>query len=85
MGPNAAGPIVALQADGKIIIGGAFNSFNGVARNRVARVTSAGVIDLMFFPSGIGFGGIQDIVIQADGKILIVGNGAGGVLRLDTS
>ncbi len=37
-----------MQADGKIIVGGAFATINGVARNRVARLNSDGSLDPTF-------------------------------------
>jgi hypothetical protein len=40
-----------LMDDGKIIIGGDFTSVNGTTRNRVARLTEAGVVDTTFAPS----------------------------------
>ena len=43
--PNANGGvyIVALQPDGKIIIGGGFTAVGGVARNYLARINADGV------------------------------------------
>src|SRR3954469_15812568 len=56
--PNANGVIrvVALQADGKILLGGDFTSLspNGgaaVTRNRIARLNSDGTLDAAFNPS----------------------------------
>jgi hypothetical protein len=42
--------------DGKILIGGAFTTYNGVARNRIARIYSDGSLDHTFVP-GSGFSG----------------------------
>ncbi|MGK0200264.1 MAG: putative delta-60 repeat protein, partial [Yoonia sp.] len=55
-GTGADGPIRAIlvQADGKIVIGGDFTSFNGVARNRIARLNTDGSLDFTFTP-GSGF------------------------------
>jgi uncharacterized delta-60 repeat protein len=64
---------LALQTDGKIIVGGEFRSVNGVERISIARLNSNGTIDLSF-NSQIGVAGdIYSIAIQANGKILIVG------------
>ena len=71
----------ALQADGKIIIGGAFTSYNGTNRNRIARLNTDGSLDATFNP-GRGArkrrafllkGYVQTTTIQADGKIIIGG------------
>ncbi len=65
---------IAKQADGKIIIGGSFNSFNGTTTNRIARLNTDGSVDSTF---NIGTGAnfpISAISVLADGKILISGN-----------
>src|SRR5690606_4111773 len=33
---------IALQPDGRIVLGGNFDSFNGVSRNRIARLLNSG-------------------------------------------
>ena len=62
---------VALQSDGKVIAGGYFNRFNGVARNGVVRLNSNGSLDAAFNPV------LDDIVVTlalaADGKLLVGG------------
>ncbi len=64
---------VAIQEDGKIIIGGGFTSFNGTLRYSIARLLPSGAVDPSFNP-GIGADGpINTAVIQPDGKILIGG------------
>lgn len=64
---------IAVQADGKIIIGGDFIKVDGVARKNIARLNSDGSLDPSFNP-GSGFDGlINDIAVQADGKILVGG------------
>jgi uncharacterized delta-60 repeat protein len=70
---------VAIQADGKILIGGTFSSYNGTARNGIARLDANGNLDATFNPgTGIAysFGDpvIYAIAFQADGKIVIGGN-----------
>ncbi len=51
-GTGANGPIYALEVDieGKILIGGDFTSFDGVPRNRIARLLTNGNLDLSFDP-----------------------------------
>jgi len=64
---------MALQADGKIVIGGYFNSYDGVSRPRIARVNSNGTLDASFDPGTGTSGGVTDILVQPDGKIVLVG------------
>nr|WP_294939036.1 T9SS type A sorting domain-containing protein [uncultured Flavobacterium sp.] len=74
IGPNNVVTAIALQPDGKIIIGGNFSSFNGSVKNRIIRLNSDGSTDAGFT---IGTGAnnlISTIALQSDGKILIGGN-----------
>jgi uncharacterized delta-60 repeat protein len=68
---------VLLQLDGKIIIGGSFTSFNGISRNRIARLNSDGTLDTSFDPgTGPNSGANSTIFsasLQPDGKIIIGG------------
>ena len=64
---------LALQTDGKILIGGIFTSYNGTARNRIARLNTDGSLDASFLP-GSGTNVVYAITIQPDGKILIGGS-----------
>ena len=75
IGTGANFPIlaVAIQNDGKIIIGGGFTSFNGTNINRILRLNSNGSIDSSF-NVGTGFDNtIHSLNIQNDGKIIIAG------------
>jgi uncharacterized delta-60 repeat protein len=64
---------MALQSDGKIVVGGQFTSYNGTTRNRIARLNSDGSLDTTF-TVGTGFDAqVHTIVIQSDGKILVGG------------
>jgi len=66
---------VAIQSDGKLVIGGDFATFNGVTVNRIARLNSDGTRDTAFTTNtGTGFDvRPRSIVIQSDGKIVIAG------------
>ncbi|MEO7976677.1 T9SS type A sorting domain-containing protein [Flavobacterium sp.] len=72
---NANGDVysIALQSDGKILIGGIFSSYTGVSRNRIARLNTDGKIDTTFDPLLGTNNAINSIVVQPDGKILIGG------------
>ena len=75
-GANGAINVIALQADGKILIGGAFTNFNGTTTNGLARLNADGSLDTLTFNIGTGFiGAVNDIAVQpADNKIVVVGN-----------
>jgi uncharacterized delta-60 repeat protein len=73
-GGNSSISLSAIQEDGKIIIGGAFNSFNGIARNKIARLNSDGSVDNLFNPGILLTStSVNSILIQSDSKILIGG------------
>jgi uncharacterized delta-60 repeat protein len=64
----------AIQADGKIVVGGNFTSYNGFESKRIARLNPDGTLDNSF-NVGSGFNNIvRTICIQPDGKIIIGGN-----------
>ena len=69
--------VMALQPDGKILIGGNFNgTVGGQPRNRIARINPDGTVDIAFNPIATGpqgFG-VSAIAVQADGKILVSGS-----------
>jgi uncharacterized delta-60 repeat protein len=76
---------VALQSDGKVLIGGSFTKVNGVDRNRIARLDSNGTLDTDFLsddpenePDLVGVTGqngiVRALLLQPDGKILVGGN-----------
>ena len=65
---------LALQVDGKVIIGGDFTAFNQVARNRLARLNSDGSLDTAFDPGEGANQNVGPIAVQTDGKIVIGGD-----------
>ena len=81
---NAAVYAIALQADGKILVGGDFNKNEGISiggqmRNRIARLdATTGAAD-SFDPNAND--SVRSIAVQADGKILAAGffNGANSI------
>lgn len=86
-GPNDEIDSLAEQADGKILAGGFFTTFNGVARSGLARLNLNGSVDAGFNPSlavGNNFNQrvVRSIVVQPDGRIIAGGlfNQVSGVL-----
>ncbi|HKP68357.1 MAG TPA: hypothetical protein VJV05_03670 [Pyrinomonadaceae bacterium] len=66
---------VAVQADGKIVVGGSFSTFNGSALNQVARLNSNGSRDTSFDPTGVfSNSDVASIVPTPEGKYIVVGS-----------
>ena len=65
---------LALQSDGKIIIGGDFTAYNGVSRNRIARLNADGSLDVSFNPGTGANYNVIAVAVQSDGKILLTGS-----------
>jgi uncharacterized delta-60 repeat protein len=64
---------IDLQPDGKIFLIGGFSAYDSVSRNGIVRINSDGSLDTSFNP-GTGFNHyLESLVIQPDGKMLIVG------------
>ena len=72
-GADNANFSLAIQSDGKILVGGSFTSYNGISRNKIIRLNSDGTLDLSFNFEGDTVQYINDIAIQSDGKIIIGG------------
>jgi uncharacterized delta-60 repeat protein len=91
-GFNGETNAVAIQPDGKILVGGNFTQYNGTARNRIVRLNTDGSLDTTF---GIGTGfnaSVWAITIQPDNKILVggqfisySGSGRAGQVRLNSN
>jgi uncharacterized delta-60 repeat protein len=73
-GSNNTTFAIKLQPDGKILIGGNFTSYNGTARNRIARLNSDGSLDTTFAPGTGANQTVHTIAVQPDGKVVIGGN-----------
>jgi uncharacterized delta-60 repeat protein len=78
--PGAGGvyPFVhslAVQADGKILVGGLFTTLGGQPRNHLARLNANGIVDSGFNPGAGGgeYPSVYSLAVQADGKILVGG------------
>jgi uncharacterized delta-60 repeat protein len=62
---------IALQADGKILVGGSFTTLGGQTRNNIARLNADGSLDASFNPGANG--NVYSIAVQADEKIVLGG------------
>ena len=82
-----------MQPDGKVLIGGDFTSFGGVSTNRnyLVRLNADGTADTAFCENLRFNHRPQEIALQPDGKILVVGlfssyggvSGRNGLVRLN--
>jgi uncharacterized delta-60 repeat protein len=72
-GPNYWGSSISIQNDGKILIGGYFDSYNGIARKHIARLNTNGSLDTSFDPGTGPEDTFESISLQSDGKIIIGG------------
>jgi uncharacterized delta-60 repeat protein len=83
---------LAVQGDGKILVGGDFFLLGGAARNGMGRLNPNGTLDTSFNTAADGGYGVSTIAVQPDGKVLAAG-GLGlrfggvtrGVLRLSAN
>jgi uncharacterized delta-60 repeat protein len=67
---------IAIDSSGKIVVGGAFTSYNGTSEPYIARLNTDGSLDATFNPTGTGLNGAQVnvVVIDSSGKIIVGGN-----------
>jgi uncharacterized delta-60 repeat protein len=94
-GFNGAVNASALQADGKLVVGGAFTSFNGMVnstgpvvtttRNYIARLNTDGTLDNTFNAGTTLNGSVSSIAIEAAGNILVAGTFGGTIKRLTSA
>ena len=87
---GGAGMCLALQPDGKILIGGGF-TVNGIVA-RIARLNTTGSLDTGFDPGSGANERVRDVDVAPDGRILVSGaftafNGVpcGGIARLQAN
>ncbi len=71
--PNADGVVytTAIQADGKLLVGGAFSMIGGQTKNNLVRLNTDGTVDTTFAADTNG--DVYSIIIQSDGQILVGG------------
>jgi uncharacterized delta-60 repeat protein len=73
--PNANSDVysMAVQSDGKILVGGYFTSIGGTNLNRIARLDAiTGQADLSFNPNANDV--VRSILVQSNGMILVCGD-----------
>jgi uncharacterized delta-60 repeat protein len=82
--PGADGGAVralAIQLDGRVLVGGSFTHFNGAPVNHLVRLNTDGTVDTSFV--GGTSGSVEGIALQPDNRIVLVGQftQANGVTR----
>ena len=61
-----------MQTDGKILVGGLFQTISSQTRRRIARVNADGTLDTAFNPDADN--AVRSIAVQSDGQILVGGD-----------
>lgn len=64
---------IVLQSDNKIIVVGAFNSYNGVPKSNIVRLNVDGSIDGSFNPPSTSDRVIKDVALDGTGRMFIGG------------
>ncbi len=59
---------------GKILVGGNFTAFDGLARRRLARLNADGSLDATFNVGNGANGPVRSIGLQSDGKVIVAGD-----------
>ena len=73
-GSNNTLRALAVQADGKLIVGGSFTTFNGQPASFIVRLLPTGAIDPSF-NTGLGFSSsVRTLAIQPDGRTVVGGD-----------
>ncbi len=72
-GLNSTPNSIALQSDGKVLVGGWFSTVNGVTRHGFARLNPDGSVDHLFQTSLQDYCSVWAIAPQPDGKIVVGG------------
>lgn len=89
---------IALQPDGKILVSGWFNQYNGTTLSRICRLDASGSFDATFITAeftnthNVGYDAVQSIALQPDGKVICGGmfrelgvDAANKTVRLDST
>jgi uncharacterized delta-60 repeat protein len=65
---------MALQSDGKIVIGGDVYNVHGVQTHNIARLNADGSLDAGFHLPLLDLGRVNAVAVQPDGRILVAGD-----------
>ncbi len=84
---------LALQADGRILVGGDFTTFDGVTRNYLARLNFDGTLDASFDTGDGANDVVNGVAVDTNGLIVAVGpftkfgalGTSAGITRLETN
>ncbi|MGY3087875.1 putative delta-60 repeat protein [Hymenobacter sp. UYAg731] len=72
--PTTAYPTsMVVQADGKILLGGEFDAFNGQPTAGLVRLNANGSVDASFTPPLLRYTYVEGLIVQPDGKVLMNG------------
>lgn len=74
-GANNTVETIVIYDNGVVVLGGAFTTYDNVSRNRVVQLNEDGTVDEDFYNIA-SFGPdntVQNLLIQADGKIVVSG------------
>ena len=74
VGPNFGISSIALQSDGKIVVGGLFTTWNGVAYRSLVRLNNDGTLEVAYNTAAGTVGDVNCLALQSDGKVMIGGN-----------
>ncbi len=78
LGTDSSVETAVLCRDGKMLVGGCFRTYNGVARNGIARINSDGTLDVTFNPgagvAGSGIPIINCLGLVRDGRVFVGGS-----------
>ncbi len=72
-GANDTVRVLARQADGRLLVGGAFTAFAGTPAGRIVRLNTDGSVDTSFVAGTGANDAVLEIVVQPDGRILVGG------------
>jgi uncharacterized delta-60 repeat protein len=73
-GPDKRVTCLAIDRDSRVLIGGHFNSVDGLARTRLARLLEDGAVDASFQPPGpLSNGWVNTVAVRNDGRVWVGG------------
>lgn len=73
-GPNNVVRSMAVQPDGRIVIGGFFTSVHATNRSRIARLLADGSVDGFFNPGAGADNPVYAVALHPDGRIVVGGS-----------